>query len=487
MPSQPSTEMADVIVVGAGLAGLVATAELADAGKRVLAARPGARGEPRRPGVLVVRRAVPRRLPRAAPDGHQGLARARPAGLAGHAPASTGREDHWPRQWAEAYVDFAAGEKRSWLHEQGLRCFPVVGWAERGGVPRRRARQLGAALPHHLGHRPRGGRAVRRAGCATRRRAGLVTLRVPPPGRRRSTSTGGAVDGVRGTVLEPRRAGARRARQPRPRSASSSSRAQAVIVTSGGIGGNHDLVRANWPDAAGHAARAHALRRPRARRRPDARRSPRRPAASVINRDRMWHYTEGIAQLGPDLARATASGSCPARRRCGSTRPGARLPAPLLPGLRHARHAGAHHGDRLRLLLVRAHPEDHREGVRALGLGAEPRPDRQGRAAVLAPSGWPRARPAPVEAFMDHGADFVVARQPARPGRGHERAHRRRRCSTCADAASARSSARDRELANPFTKDLQITAIRGARSYRGDKLIAGRRRRTGSSTRRPGR
>ena len=42
-------------------------------------------------------------------------------------------EDYWPRRWAEAYLDFAAGEKRAWLHAQGVRWFPVVGWAERGG------------------------------------------------------------------------------------------------------------------------------------------------------------------------------------------------------------------------------------------------------------------------------------------------------------------------------------------------------------------
>ena len=42
-------------------------------------------------------------------------------------------EDFWARQWATAYVDFAAGEKRAWLHGMGVRWFPVVGWAERGG------------------------------------------------------------------------------------------------------------------------------------------------------------------------------------------------------------------------------------------------------------------------------------------------------------------------------------------------------------------
>src|SRR5258708_13668222 len=42
-------------------------------------------------------------------------------------------EDVWPRRWAEAYVAFAAGEKRGWLRAMGHRIFPVVGWAERGG------------------------------------------------------------------------------------------------------------------------------------------------------------------------------------------------------------------------------------------------------------------------------------------------------------------------------------------------------------------
>src|SRR5690606_36263600 len=42
-------------------------------------------------------------------------------------------EDLWGRKWEEAYVDFAAGEKRAWLHNMGIRFFPIVGWAERGG------------------------------------------------------------------------------------------------------------------------------------------------------------------------------------------------------------------------------------------------------------------------------------------------------------------------------------------------------------------
>ena len=117
----------------AGLAGLVATAELADAGRRVILvdqepeASLGGQAFWSFGGLFLVDTPEQRRLR------HQGLARAG-AGRTGWArPASTAPEDEWPRRWAEAYVDFAAGEKRAWLHEQGVRWLPNVGWAERGG------------------------------------------------------------------------------------------------------------------------------------------------------------------------------------------------------------------------------------------------------------------------------------------------------------------------------------------------------------------
>ena len=124
---------ADVIVVGGGLAGLVATAELADAGRKVILLDQ----EPEQSlggqafwsfgGLFLVDSPEQRRLRikdslELALQDWLGTRRLRPR-----------RRDHWPRQWAEAYVDFAAGEKRSWLHAQGVRFFPVVGWAERGG------------------------------------------------------------------------------------------------------------------------------------------------------------------------------------------------------------------------------------------------------------------------------------------------------------------------------------------------------------------
>ena len=119
---------ADVIVVGAGLAGLVATAEAADAGRRVVLLDQ----EPEQSlggqafwsfgGLFLVNSPEQRRM--GIKDSYD-LALQDWMGSA----AFDRDEDRWPRRWAEAYVDFAAGEKRAWLHEMGHRLFPVVGWA----------------------------------------------------------------------------------------------------------------------------------------------------------------------------------------------------------------------------------------------------------------------------------------------------------------------------------------------------------------------
>ena len=134
---------ADVIVVGAGLAGLVAACELIDRGRSVLivdqenAANIGGQAFWSFGGLFFVNSPEQRRL--GIRDSHE-LALQDWLGTAGF----DRPEDHWPRQWAHAYVDFAAGEKRSWLRARGLRTFPLVGWAERGGYD---ARGHGNSVP----------------------------------------------------------------------------------------------------------------------------------------------------------------------------------------------------------------------------------------------------------------------------------------------------------------------------------------------------
>ncbi|WP_369779111.1 FAD-binding dehydrogenase [Streptomyces sp. R33] len=452
---------ADVIVIGAGLAGLAATAELVDAGRKVilLDQEPeqsiGGQAHWSFGGLFFVDSPEQRRM--RIKDSRE-LALQDWQGTAGF----DRDEDAWPRRWAEAYVDFAAGEKRPWLHAQGVRFFPVVGWAERGGYD---ANGHGNSVPRfHITWGTGPGlvepfeRRVR-AGVAR----GLVRLRF----RHRVTGlarTAGALDTVTGQILEPSDA-VRGTASGRESTGAFSLRAQAVIVTSGGIGGNHDLVREQWPARLGT---------------PPQRMLSGVPAhvdglmlgiaeeagASHINKDRMWHYTEGIENWNPIWARHGIR-ILPGPSSLWLDATGKRLPVPLFPGfdtlgtLDHIMKTG--HDHTWFVLNERIIGKEF-----ALS-GSEQNPDLTGRSVRDVINRARLAVPGPVRAFMDNGADFVVERDLGSLVRGMNAVTKE----DLLDEETVRRQivARDREIANPFTKDLQVTAIHGARRYLGDKLI----------------
>jgi predicted oxidoreductase len=452
---------ADVIVIGAGLAGLAATAELVDAGRTVilLDQEPeqsiGGQAHWSFGGLFFVDSPEQRRL--RIKDSHA-LALQDWMGTA----AFDRPEDHWPRQWAEAYVDFAAGEKRSWLHRQGVRFFPVVGWAERGGYD---ANGHGNSVPRfHITWGTGPGlvapfeRRVR-AGVAR----GLVQLRF----RHRVTGlsrSAGSVDTVTGEILEP--SGIERGQaSSRTVTGAFELKAQAVIVTSGGIGGNHDLVRANWPERLGSPPErmiagvpAHVDGKLLA--------IAEEAGAHLINRDRMWHYTEGIQNWNP-IWNNHGIRILPGPSSLWLDARGNRLPVPLFPGfdtlgtLEHIMRTGY---DYTWFVL------DQKIIGKEFALsGSEQNPDLTGKS-IRDVIGRARADvPGPVKAFMDHGADFVVEKDLGALVRGMNALTKE----PLIDEAALRREivARDREVANPFTKDLQVTAIHGARRFLGDRLI----------------
>ncbi|MYV89301.1 FAD-binding dehydrogenase [Streptomyces sp. SID1034] len=452
---------ADVIVIGAGLAGLVATAELVDAGKKVilLDQEPeqslGGQAHWSFGGLFLVDSPEQRRM---RVKDSRDLALQDWYGTAGFDRA----EDHWPRKWAEAYVDFAAGEKRAWLHARGVRFFPVVGWAERGGYD---ANGHGNSVPRfHITWGTGPGvvapfeRKVREAAAR-----GLVRFRF----RHRVTGLGssaGAVDTVTGEILEP--SGAERGTaSTRTVTGSFELTAQAVIVTSGGIGGNHDLVRAQWPERLGTPP-DHLLSGVPAHVDGLMLGITERTGAHHINRDRMWHYTEGIQNWNPIWAKHGIR-ILPGPSSLWLDARGNRLPVPLFPGfdtlgtLDHIMKTG--YGYTWFVLDQKIIGKEF-----ALS-GSEQNPDLTGKS-VRGVLGRARADvPGPVKAFMDHGADFVVEKDLASLVRGMNALTDE----PLIDEAALRREivARDREIVNPFTKDLQVTAIRGARNYLGDKLI----------------
>ncbi len=452
----------DVVVVGAGLAGLVAAAELADAGKRVVLLDQ----EPEQSlggqawwsfgGLFLVDSPEQRRL-----RVHDSLELARQDWFG---TASFDRdEDHWPRRWAEAYLQFAAGEKRAWLRQQGIGFFPVVGWAERGGYT---ATGHGNSVPRfHIVWGTGPGIVepfARRVRAATDR--GVLQLRF----RHRVDElvvTDGAVTGVRGTVLAPSDV-ARGEASSRDGVGEFQVSAQAVVVTSGGIGGNHDLVRQNWPARLGPAPQrllsgvpAHV----------DGRmlQVARATGASVVNEDRMWHYTEGIANHSPVWQRHGIR-ILPGPSSLWLDATGKRLPVPLFPGfdtlgtLAHIGQTGHEH-----TWFVATHKIVEKEFALS---GSEQNPDLTGKDLKLLLGRVKAGVAPPVQAFLDEGEDFVVARTLPALVAGMNRVTGGTPELALADV-EREIVARDREVAHPFTKDLQVTAIRGARNYLGDKLI----------------
>ena len=456
-----TAEKTDAVVVGAGLAGLVAATELADAGRSVVVVDQ----EPRQSlggqafwslgGLFLVDSVEQRRL--GIRDSFD-LAWQDWLGAAGF----DREEDYWPRRWAEAYVAFAAGEKRSWLRQMGHRLSPVVGWAERGG---------GSATSH--------GNSVPRFHVTWGTGPGVVepferrALEAEKKGRIRFlwrhrvdeiVTTAGAVAGVRGTVFDA---------SDVPRGVASSRvpvgtfdlASQAVVVASGGIGGNHDLVRANWPARLGKAPSrmvagvpAHVDGRMIA--------IAKAAGARVINEDRMWHYVEGLKNWNP-IWDNHGIRILPGPSSMWFDALGRRLPAPNFPGydtlgtLQHLMTTGFDYS-----WFVLTQSILRKEFALS---GSEQNPDLTGRDWKLtARRALGKKAPGPVDAFKEKGEDFVVADSlealVAKMNRlvGTE-------LLKFADI-EREVVARDRELANPFTKDAQIMGIHNARRAIAEKV-----------------
>jgi uncharacterized protein len=452
---------ADVVVVGAGLAGLVATAELADAGRSVVLVDQegeqslGGQAFWSFGGLFLVDSPEQRRM--GIKDSLE-LARQDWFGSA----QFDRPEDYWPGAWAEAYVDFAAGEKRAWLHAMGHRLFPVVGWAERGDG---RAEGHGNSVPRF--HITWGTGPGIVAPFERRVRAAVAEGRVRLRFRHRVdglVSTGGTVTGVRGAVLEPSQVDRGRP-SSRVEVGDFEISAQAVVVTSGGIGGDHDLVRRAWPERLGEPPRTMVAGVPA---HVDGRMLGITAEAGgrIINPDRMWHYVEGLQNWDP-VWENHGIRVLPGPSSLWLDATGKRLPAPYYPGfdtlgtLRHLRTTG--HDYSWFVLTQKIIEKEF-----ALS-GSEQNPDLTDKDIRLLLNRVRSGAPGPVEAFKQHGADFVVADtlpelvagMNALTGDG------------LIDLASLRHlvETRDREMDNAFTKDLQIAALRSARAYRGDRLV----------------
>ena len=453
---------ADVVVVGAGLAGLVAVAELVAAGRKVMLldqepeASLGGQAWWSFGGLFLVDTPEQRRL--GIHDSHE-LALQDWLGSAGF---DREDEDEWGRKWAKAYVDFATYEKREWLHSLGIRFFPVIGWAERGGYL---AEGHGNSVPRF--HIVWGtGPAIIKP-FEDRLREGIANGLVEYRPRHRVDDLimqDGRAIGVKGSILiasEAKRGEA----SSREVTGEFEFTATSILVTSGGIGANFDLIRKNWPERLGTPPKrmisgvpAHV----------DGRMLgiTERAGGRIVNRDRMWHYTEGIQNWNPVWEKHGIR-ILPGPSSMWFDANGQRFKAPNFPGF-----------DTLGTLeTIQATGYDYSwfvltqkviEKEFALS-GSEQNPDLTGKSIKQVLSRILPGPTAPVKAFMDKGEDFVVANTLEELVEGMNQLTGDNLINH--EDLKRQILARDREITHKFTKDLQITALRGARNYIGDKLI----------------
>lgn len=453
----------DVIVVGAGLAGLVATAEIIASGKKVLLLDQepessfGGQAWWSFGGLFLVNSPEQRRW--GIKDSRE-LAWQDWLGTAGFDREAD--EDSWAKKWAEAYVDFAAGEKRAWLRSLGIRFFPIVGWAERGGYL---AEGHGNSVPRF--HIVWGtGPAILAPFIAKVRAAmaaGLVDYR-PRHQVDELIMHDGAVVGVRGSVLVPSSV-ERGEGSSREVVGDFEFHAPAVVVSSGGIGGNHELIRQNWPQRLGTPPQtmlsgvpAHVDGRMLA--------ISEQAGGRIVNRDRMWHYTEGIKNWNP-VWQKHGIRILPGPSSLWLDAQGQRFPTPNFPGfdtlgtLKAIQDTGY---DYSWFILTQKIIEKEF----ALS-GSEQNPDLTGKNVRLVLSRAKSGTPGPIQAFLDHGEDFVLAQTLPELVAGMNKITGEHLIKL--EDIERQIRARDREIDNKFNKDLQITAMHGARHYLGDRLI----------------
>lgn len=453
---------ADVIVVGAGLAGLTAVAELTAAGKRVIVVDQ----EPRQSlggqahwslgGIFLVN-TPEQRAPWLRIKDSFDLAWSDWKATAGF----DREEDHWPSEWAKAYVHFASNEMRNWLHGLDIRFLRLVGWPERGGYG---GSGPGNTVPRfHITWGAGPGVLepfLKRA--AEAEKAGTLIFKFRHQADH-LIADNGSIAGVAGTVLEPSDVAQGEASSRTP-VGHFELKAPAVLLTTGGIGANHDLVRACWPERMGlpptrmlSGVPAHVDGRMQA--------IARSAGARIINQDRMWHYVEGLENwnsIWPQHGIRILPG--PSSLWLDAT--GQRLPVPFLPGydtlgtLRHLRQTGY---DYSWFILSRKVIEKEF----ALS-GSEQNPDLVAKSIKVMTNLLRTRIPDAVKAFMDHGADFIVENDVGALARRMNELTGDNLISPT--KLHAEIAARDAQLDHPFCKDFQIAALNNARKYFGDRV-----------------
>ncbi|KAJ8608157.1 hypothetical protein MRB53_039836 [Persea americana] len=376
------------------------------------------------------------------------------------------KEDYWPRQWAKAFVDFAADGMEEYVKGRGMGFVGSVGWAERGGGS---ASGHGNSVPRfHLtwGTGPEVVRVFEEPVRAAAKE-GLITFKFRHRVDRLLLDDSGAAIGVQGCILEP---------SDVVRGASSSRKevdkftlyGSAILVSSGGIGGNVSLVQKNWPtDRLGPSVPKNFVVGVPAHVDGRMLEIAEDAGANIVNADRMWHYTEGLQNWDP-IWPMHGIRVIPGPSSMWLDATGKRLPPFLYPGcdtLATLKHICSTGHDYTWFVLNKTIIQ------REFGLsGSEQNPDVTGKSWYLLLWRILGSNP-PVESFMNHGKDFVVRSTLPELVEGMNiLAKQADGPALDLDTVRREIDIRDAQVDNKYTKDAQLMLINNARNYFPDKI-----------------
>jgi predicted oxidoreductase len=468
MASQtPDNTQQPVIIVGGGLAGLVAAFELSSRNVPTIIVDQenektlGGQAFWSLGGVFMVNSSYQRRM---GIKDSKSLARNDWYGSAGF----DRDEDFWPRKWADAFLDFAADEMEDYLRARGAGFLFNVSWAERGDGT---ADGHGNSVPRfHImwGAGPEVVRVFREPVLEAVKK-GIIEIKYRHMVDEVivDEKTGKAV-GVKGRVLEPDNSD-RGVKSSRTVVGDFEICGSAVLVSSGGIGGNIDAVKAVWPeDRLGPVPKKFVIGVPA---HVDGRMISitEQAGGNVINRDRMWHYTEGLMNWDP-IWPLHGIRVLPAPSSLWLDATGKRLPPYLFPGsdtLATLKYIGTTGYDYTWFIL------DQTIIAREFALsGSEQNPDITNKSfwqlllqRVLGSKGT-----IPVQKFQEHGEDFVVRdnledlvtgmNELAKASGGIPLDH---------EKIKKVVETRDAQMDNTYSKDAQAMLVHNARTYWPDK------------------
>ena len=451
----------DAIIIGTGLAGLTAAMEITNAGKKVLLLDQeteqniGGQAFWSFGGLFLINSPQQKRM--GIKDSYE-LALQDWKGTAGF----DRNEDYWPRKWAEAYLKFAAGEKYEYISKLGIKLMFMVGWAERGDGS---ATGHGNSVPRFHVSWGTGTGVIRPfvEKAYEAQKKGLLQMKF----RHRVTeliTENGKIKGLKGDILEDddKERGVETNRNVISQFEYTASH---IIIASGGIGANHELVRKNWPERLGSPPENMVCGVPAY---VDGQMIgiAENAGADIINRDRMWHYTEGLQNWDPIWPNHGIR-ILPGPSSLWFDAKGNRLPAPFLPGfdtlgtLKYIQDTGYSYS--WFILTQKIIKKEF-----ALS-GSEQNPDITNKDySLFLKRIFGKKAPGPVEAFKEHGKDFIVSDNLKNLVEKMNELSGDHLLNY--EKIKAQIEARDRELDNKFSKDTQVNYIRNTRNYLGDKL-----------------